>query len=43
MDLIKLICNYYNDRREILKENHEKASHEIELLYSDLHDWIYEE
>ena len=43
MDLVRIICDFYNSYRETLGMSHEVARHKVELMYDDLHDWLYPE
>ena len=42
MELICLICDFYNTYREILGLTHEDAKKRAEYFYNDLFDWVYE-
>ena len=42
MELICLICDFYNCYREILGLTHEDAKKRVEYIYNDLFDWVYE-
>lgn len=41
IDLIRLICDFYNAYRETLDLTHEEARYKTEFTYEDLHDWLY--
>jgi len=41
IDLIRLICDFYNAYRETLDLTHEETRYKTECTYEDLHDWLY--
>lgn len=43
MDLLRLVCDFYNEYRETLGYTHEQARAKIEYMYDDLHEWLYGE
>ena len=43
MNLLHMICDFYNCNREVLGLTHEEASYKIELMYNDFYEWLYEE
>ena len=43
MELIGLICDFYNCYREILGYDHDRAKLKTENTYDALHEWLYNE
>lgn len=43
MELIGLICDFYNCYHEILDYTHDKAKLKTENIYSDIHEWLYDD
>lgn len=43
MDLVRIICDFYQVHRETLGLSHEEARHKVELIYDDLYDWLNKE
>jgi len=41
MDLIRMICDFYEAYRETLGLSHEDARAKVEQTYDDLHEWLY--
>lgn len=42
MDLIRVICDFYQAYRETLGMSHEDARAKVEQTYYDLHSWLYD-
>lgn len=43
MELIRIICDFYQVYRETLGLSHEDARAKVEQTYDDLHSWLYQD
>ena len=41
MELLRMICDFYEAYRDVLGLDHSEARAKIEYMYTDLHEWLY--
>jgi len=41
LDLLELVCEYYDNYRNVCGMDHKQSVDQIKNMYHDLHHWLY--